>query len=224
MRPLRGRRVRSRESAAQKRARAGEIIDALERAMPEARIQLGYRSDLQLMIAVMLSAQCTDKRVNLVTPALFARYPAAVDFAKADLRELGSRIRSCGLYRSKARNIRAACRELVAKYQGRVPRSRDALVALPGIGNKSAGVIGNHLHGEAAFPVDTHVGRLALRMNLTREENPDAVERDLRALLPSSRWARAHQLLIWHGRLVCHARRPRCESCVVAGLCPRRGL
>jgi endonuclease III len=192
--------------------------------MPEARIQLEYGSDLQLMIAVILSAQCTDKRVNLITPALFARYPDAEAFAKADLRELGKLIRSCGLYRSKARNIRAACRLLVERHAGRVPRTRAALTSLPGVGNKSAGVIGIHLQGEPAFPVDTHVARLSYRMGLTREKHPDRIERDLRGLLPSERWGRAHQLLVWHGRRVCHARSPRCEACVVASLCPRRGV
>jgi endonuclease III len=192
--------------------------------MPEARIQLDYRSDLELMLAVILSAQCTDKRVNLVTPALFARYPSAEALAKADLRSLGALIRTCGLYRSKARNIRAACRMLVEQHGGRVPKTREDLTALPGVGNKSAGVISIHLQGEPAFPVDTHVGRLAYRMGFTKETNPDRVERDLRALFPRHRWGRGHQLLVWHGRRVCHARLPACDQCVVAVWCPRRGV
>lgn len=192
--------------------------------MPSARIQLDYRSDVELLVAVILSAQCTDRRVNQVTPALFERYPTAAAFAAADLGALGRMVRTCGLYRSKARNIRAACRAVVARYAGRIPARRADLVTLPGVGNKSAGVIALHLSGEPAFPVDTHVGRLARRMGLTRERDPDRVERDLCSLLPAERWGRAHQLLVWHGRRVCHARAPACDACGVAALCPRCGV
>ena len=192
--------------------------------MPGAKIQLDYQSDLELMVAVILSAQCTDQRVNRVTPALFARYPDARALADADLRVLGAIVRSCGLYRSKARNIRSSARIIVQRFGGRVPTRRDELISLPGVGNKSAGVIGNHLSGDPSFPVDTHVGRLARRMGLTRETNPDRVERDLRGLLPSRVWAHAHQLLVWHGRRVCHSGSPECEHCVLVRVCPRVGV
>jgi endonuclease-3 len=133
-------------------------------------------------------------------------------------------IRTCGLFRSKARNLIAAGRALVAEHGGEVPITRELLETLPGVGRKTAGVVSNHLGGDSAFPVDTHVGRLAFRMGLTRHTDPDKVELDLRALLPRTSWAQGHQLLIWHGRRVCSARAPACETCPVEDLCPRRGV
>lgn len=213
-----------RESKSARAARAGEILDRLDRQMPEAKIELDYGTPLQLLVAVILSAQCTDRRVNMVTPTLFQRYPDARAFAGAEVKELEGYIRTCGLYRSKARNIIAAAQALVADHAGQVPTSRDALVALPGVGRKTAGVVAIHLGGDPAFPVDTHIKRLARRMGLSKESHPDKVERDLRQLLPPERWAKGHQLLIWHGRRTCFARNPECRRCVVNALCPKLGV
>jgi endonuclease-3 len=203
--------------------RAGQIIDLLDTAMPDAKIELNYSTPLELLVAVVLSAQCTDKRVNLATPALFARYPTAQDYASTTTDALEPYIKSLGLFRNKAKNLIAACTQMVAQG-GQVPASRDDLAKLPGVGPKTAGVVAMHLGTGQAFPVDTHVGRLARRMDLTRQDDPNKVEQDLSKLLPAARWEKAHQLLVWHGRRVCHARSPECGKCVVAHLCPRRDV
>ncbi|HSP78735.1 MAG TPA: endonuclease III [Myxococcaceae bacterium] len=215
----------ARETKADKRQRAAEVMDRLERAMPDVHIELDYRTPLELLVAVILSAQCTDKRVNLVTPALFRRFPDARAYAGSSEEEVAPYIQSCGLYRAKARNLVAAARALVAEHGGEVPRSRALLEQLPGVGRKTAGVVSMHLEGgDFAFPVDTHVKRLAGRLGFTRHEDPDKVEEDLQALLPPGRWKQGHQLLVWHGRRTCLARAPACERCPVAELCPRRGV
>lgn len=213
-----------RESKEARDRRAVEVMDRLAAHMPQAKIELDYRTPLELLVSVILSAQCTDKRVNLVTPALFARYRTAADYAGTTAAELESYIRTCGLYRSKAKNIIAAAKALVAEHGGEVPSSREALKRLAGVGHKTAGVVAIHLGGDAAFPVDTHIKRIAARLGLTKETHPDKVEEDLRELLPSDRWTQAHQLLIWHGRRTCFARSPACERCVVADLCPKVGV
>ena len=213
-----------RESKQEKRRRASAVIKRLDAHMPNAKIELGYRTPLELLISVILSAQCTDKRVNMVTPALFARYPTAQAYAKASPEELESMIKTCGLYRSKAKNIIAAAKALVQDHGGLVPVSRAQLEALPGVGRKTAGVVTIHLGGDAAFPVDTHIRRLSRRLGFTKQTDPDKVERDLMELLPAADWAKAHQLLIWHGRRTCFARSPACERCVVAKLCPKIGV
>jgi endonuclease-3 len=212
-----------RRKSAAEQARAGAIIDALARAMPEARIELNYRTDLELVVAVILSAQCTDKRVNLVTPALFARCRTAQDYASIPLAELEGFIKTCGLFRSKARNLIKLGAALVARGGG-VPRTRAELAELPGVGPKTAGVVAVHLGSDYAFPVDTHVARLAHRMGFSRQTNPNRIEQDLAGLLPPERWGTAHQLLVWHGRRVCQARNPACDRCVVLSLCPQRGV
>ena len=213
-----------RETKEAKRRRAAAVIDRLDAHMPKAKIELDHRSPLELLISVILSAQCTDKRVNLVTPALFARYRTAQAYAAASPDELEALIKTCGLYRSKAKNIIAAALALVEKHGGKVPISRAELEALPGVGHKTAGVVTIHLGGDLAFPVDTHIRRLAYRLGFTRQTEPDEVEIALRDLLPPARWAKAHQLLIWHGRRTCFARAPDCHRCVVARLCPRLGV
>ena len=213
-----------RESKQEKRRRASAVINRLDAHMPNAKIELGYRTPLELLISVILSAQCTDKRVNMVTPALFARYPTAQAYAKASPHELESMIKTCGLYRSKAKNIIAAAQALVQDHGGLVPVSRAQLEALPGVGRKTAGVVTIHLGGDAAFPVDTHIRRLARRLGFTKQTDPDKVELELMELLPATDWAKAHQLLIWHGRRTCFARSPACERCVVAKLCPKIGV
>ncbi len=217
--------VRRNEGLAARRARAGRVVDALRACYPDVRIELQYESEIELLVAVILSAQCTDRRVNLVTPALFRRFPTVTAYAAARPRDLHPYIRSCGLYRAKARNIVAACRALLDRHGGRVPVSRAELNALPGVGAKTAGVVTLHLSGgEPAFPVDTHVGRLARRLGLSGQRSPDAVERDLTELLPPERWGLAHQLLVRHGRRCCAARAPACAICVVRPLCPQVGL
>ena len=215
---------RARQPGEAERARAVEILDRLGAAMPDARIELRFGDELQLLVSVMLSAQSTDAGVNRATPALFRAFPDAAAYAAADPEALWPFIRKLGLFRNKARAIVAAARVLVAEHGGRVPRTRAALEALPGVGKKTAGVVLVHLGAEPAFPVDTHVGRLARRLGLTREEDPDRVEEALRALVPVERWAQGHQLLVWHGRRCCAARAPACQRCPVEPLCPRRGV
>jgi len=199
-------------------------MERLHGEMPEATIELDHTNPLELLVAVILSAQCTDRRVNMVTPALFKDFPDAQAYARATPEQLETYLKTLGLFRAKARNLSKLGAELVAKYGGEVPLARAELAELPGVGLKTAGVVSMHLGGERAFPVDTHVGRLARRMGLTRELAPDAVERDLRRLLPSESWMQGHQLLVWHGRRTCFARAPACERCVVADLCPKVGV
>lgn len=216
----RAHRKPSRPPSRAERARTVEILDRLEQAYPQAGIQLDHGDEIQLMVSVILSAQCTDARVNLITPGLFQRYPDVGAFAAAAPDELAEQIRSCGLFRAKAANIVAAAGQIVADHGGRVPRTREALMSLPGIGRKSANVILSNAFGEPAFAVDTHVGRLARRLGLSEARSPDAVERDATARIPRERWSRAHHLLIWHGRQCCYSRKPACERCTLASLCP----
>jgi endonuclease-3 len=214
----------ARELKEARAARFSKIVDRLEAAMPEAKIALDYGDELQLLVSVMLSAQSTDAVVNTVTPALFARHPTAAHYARSTPARLGAMIKRVGLWRSKAKNLHAAMTQIQREHGGKIPRSREALRELPGVGWKTAGVVVNHAFGTPAFPVDTHVGRVARRLGLTRQEDPDKVERDLTALLPPERWGRGHQLLVWHGRRTCESRKPHCSRCSVADLCPRRGV
>jgi endonuclease-3 len=192
--------------------------------MPDVRIALHFEDDVQLLVSVILSAQSTDVGVNRVTPALFARFPDAAAYAAAAPEDLWPHVRSLGLYRNKAKAIVAAMQAIVGEHGGRVPRTREALEALPGVGPKTAGVVLVHLGAAHAFPVDTHVGRVARRLCLSREADPSKVERDLRALVPEARWGEGHQLLVWHGRRTCLARAPACSRCVLDDLCPKRGV
>lgn len=214
----------ARRPSERERARAAEAVDRLERAMPEARIALAFQDDLQLLVSVILSAQSTDARVNLVSPALFARFPDAAAYAAAEPEALWPYLRTLGLFRGKAKAIVGAMRAIAAVHGGRVPRERVALEALPGVGRKTAGVVLLHLGAGEAFPVDTHVGRVARRLGFTRERDPGKVEDRLQLLLPRERWGQAHQLMVWHGRRTCHARRPECERCVLDDLCPKIGV
>jgi len=213
-----------RESKEAKSARARRIVDELDAAMPEARIALEYQDELQLLVAVMLSAQATDAVVNTVTPDLFAKYRTAEDYARAKVPELERAIRRIGLFRNKARNLHAAMQRIAREHEGKLPRTREELYELPGVGWKTAGVVVNHAFGTPALPVDTHVGRVSRRLGLTKKEDPDKVEAELSALLPPERCGRAHQLFIWHGRRTCIARTPHCSRCVVAQECPRIGV
>jgi endonuclease-3 len=220
--PPRRRAIRAPAEA--KRARAREIVDRLEEAMPDVRIALEFRDDVELLVSVILSAQSTDVGVNRATPALFARFPDAAAYAAAAPEELWPYIRSLGLYRNKAKAIVAAMGVIASEHAGRVPRTREGLEALPGVGGKTAGVVLVHLGAAPAFPVDTHVGRVSRRLDLSRETDPSKIERDLRALLPEERWAKGHQLFVWHGRRTCKALAPACSRCAVDALCPKRGV
>ena len=214
----------ARRPPERERARAGAVVDRLERSMPEARIALQFHDDVQLLVSVVLSAQSTDARVNLISPALFARFPDATAYARAEPEDLWPFVRSVGLFRAKAKAIVGAMRAIAAEHGGRVPRDRAALEALPGVGRKTAGVVLLHLGADEAFPVDTHVGRVARRLGFTRERDPGKVEDRLMLLLPRERWGRAHQLFVWHGRRTCFARNPACERCVLDDLCPKVGV
>jgi endonuclease-3 len=207
-----------------RRSHARRIARGLAKLYPDAFCALHHEGPLQLLIATILSAQCTDVRVNLVTPALFARYPDAAAFAAADLAELETAIHSTGFYRNKARNIIACCRALIDKHAGQVPATMEELVPLAGVGRKTANVVLGNAFGEPAITVDTHVGRLSRRMGLTVEEAPEKVERDLMRLIPKKEWMMFSHRMIFHGRQVCHARKPSCQTCILAKVCPKVGV
>jgi endonuclease III len=206
------------------RSRAGRIVRRLARAYPDAHCALVFRNPLELLVATILSAQCTDSRINRLTPALFARYPDAAAFANADRKELERLIKPTGFFRNKARNILLCCKQLVERHGGQVPATMKELVQLTGIGRKTANVILGNAFATPGIPVDTHVGRLSRRLGLTSHTNPVKVERDLMALVPKKHWSLFAHRMIFHGRQVCRARKPRCEACPLAGLCPRDGV
>ena len=201
--------------------RAGELLDRLAADHPDARIALDFTTSLELLVATILSAQCTDARVNLVTPALFARCRTAADYVALPPAELERLIRPTGFFRNKARAIREACMSLVERHDGEVPETLDELVRLHGVGRKTAAVVSSNAFGRRdGIAVDTHVGRVSRRLALTRHTDPVKVERALMRLYPRHRWLEVSDVLIFHGRRVCDARRPRCEVCVVAEMCP----
>jgi endonuclease-3 len=204
--------------------RARRIVRLLAKAYPDAHCALCYEDALQLLIATILSAQCTDARVNMVTPALFARYPDARSFGTANPSELEELIRSTGFFRNKARNIIACCRALVEQHGGEVPATMEELVPLPGIGRKTANVILGNAFGVPGITVDTHVARLSYRLGLTTQTDPVKIERDLMRLIPRKEWTMFSHRLIFHGRQVCFARKPLCEQCVLLQVCPRVGV
>ncbi len=200
------------------------MLDRIDAFLGGVRISLRERSAFELLVSVVLSAQCTDARVDQVTPALFARYPTPADMARAEPRELEGLIRPCGLFRTKARSLISTAAALVERHGGEVPIRRAALEELPGVGHKTAGVVAMHLGGDAAFPVDTHILRLAHRLGFSQRARPGEVEEDLRELWPQSQWLRGHHALILFGRRACTARHPACGACVVSRLCPRVGV
>ena len=206
------------------RSRTREIIRRLKDIYPDARCSLTHEDPLQLLIATILSAQCTDVRVNMVTPVLFERFPAAADFADAPLEELEDLIRSTGFFRNKARNIQGCCRALLDRHGGQVPRSLDELVALDGVGRKTANVVLGNAFGIAeGVVVDTHVRRISNRLGLTRRQDPVKIEQDLIGLVPKGDWVDLPHLFIHHGRAICSARAPDCDACGVGALCPSQG-
>jgi len=219
-RPRRGRSLRS-ETTAERKARTRTIVARLSREFPAAKCALDHSDPLELLVATILSAQCTDSRVNLVTPALFAKYRTADAYATADPRVFEREIQSTGFFRNKTKSILGMAQALVERHNGRVPATMDALVALPGVGRKTANVVlGNAFGKNEGVVVDTHVQRISRLLGLTRQTSPEKIERDLMALVPQSRWTVFSHLVILHGRKTCVARRPRCESCRISDLCP----
>ncbi|HEX7078238.1 MAG TPA: endonuclease III [Candidatus Eisenbacteria bacterium] len=201
------------------------LIERLKAAYPEARCALEHSDPYQLLVATILSAQCTDARVNQVTPGLFARFPDARAMSGASQEELEAIIRSTGFYRNKAKSIRGASTRLVDAFGGRVPRTMEDLLTLPGVARKTANVVLGTGYGLAeGVVVDTHVERLSRRLGLSKGKNPEEVERDLMRLVPREEWILLSHLLIFHGRRICDARKPRCEACPVAGLCPSAAI
>jgi endonuclease III len=210
-----------REGVEARRRRAAVILERLKARYPDAHCELDHANAYQLLAATILSAQCTDARVNMVTPVLFTRYPDAHALAGADLADVEAIIRSTGFYRNKAKSLVGMARAVVARHGGEIPRTMDELRVLPGVGRKTANVIlGNAFGLNEGVTVDTHVGRLARLLRLTRHDDPEKVEQDLMALFPREDWALLSHLLIFHGRRTCIARRPRCGECVLADLCP----
>jgi endonuclease-3 len=206
------------------RHRAFRIQKALAELYPDAHCALHYADPLQLLVATILSAQCTDERVNKVTPTLFSRFPDAEAYASADVGELERMIQSTGFFRNKARNIRACCRILVKKHGGQVPQTMEELVPLPGVGRKTANVILGNAFEIPGIPVDTHVGRLSRRMGLSEHDDPVKVESDLMELIPKDEWTMFGHRMIFHGRQVCQARKPKCDACVLKKICPMIGV
>jgi endonuclease-3 len=205
------------------RAQSDRIFSALKQTTPVPRVELRHRTALQLLIATILSAQCTDQRVNQVTPALFRRYRTAGDYANADPAELERLIKSTGFFKSKAKNIIGCCRTLIKDFAGHVPDTMEALVTLPGVGRKTANVVlGNHF-GKPALVVDTHVIRVSQRLGLSASDDPERIEEDLQRLMPPDEWTIGSQRILLHGRYVCLARKPKCQDCGIYTLCRWKG-
>src|ERR1700730_3851060 len=214
-----------RETFEQKKRRAAAVFRRLKAVYPDAKCALDHRTPLELLVATILPAQCTDARVNMVTPHLFAKYKTAADYARSPRGVLEREIRSTGFFNAKARSIRAACAAIAAEHGGRVPDTMEALLPLPGVGRKTANVVlGNAFGKDEGFVVDTHVARLSRRLGFTREADPVKIELDLNALVPKGRRTLGAHLLIFHGRRICTARKPLCGECPVNPLCPKIGV
>ena len=210
---------------AERRRRAVDILDRLAAQHPDAAIELHYSTPLELLVATILSAQCTDQRVNQVTRTLFRRCRTPEDYLALPEAELEDLIRPTGFFRQKTAAIRGCCRAILERFDGQVPQTTRQLVTLPGVGRKTAAVVASNAFGRReGIAVDTHVGRVARRLRLTRQHDPDKVERVLMALYPRDRWLEVTDVLIFHGRRVCFARRPRCEGCAVADVCPSAAI
>ena len=210
-----------RESLPDRQARTARIIALLRRAYPGAHCELNFTNPLELLVATILSAQCTDRRVNIVTSELFKKFRSAADYANAPVPQIEDCIKTAGFYRNKARNIQACCRKLVEKHGGEVPRTMEELIHLDGVGRKTANVVlGHAFDTNVGVVVDTHVGRLSNRLGLTKETNPEKVEKELMKLVPREQWTLFSHWLIWHGRRRCMARKPDCAACEIRELCP----
>src|ERR1700719_2732382 len=213
-----------RESREQLKARAARISKSLAKLYPEARISLDFKTPWQCLAATILSAQCTDERVNQVTPALFAKYPDPAAMAAADARDVERMIISTGFFRQKTKSLMAAAQDIVERFGNKLPDTMEDLVTLRGVGRKTANVVLGHVYGKPGLVVDTHVRRLSFRLGLTKSSEPEIIEQDLCAILPSSDWTSFSMRLILHGRQVCEARAPRCGECALLTDCPQVGV
>ena len=213
-----------KESKEVRKKRAKLIYKKLTKSYPNVRCELNFRNPLQLLIATVLSAQCTDKRVNLVTKELFKRYRTVDDFADANIRELQRIIKSTGFFRAKAKNIKGLSRQIRSDFHGKVPKTLEELIKLPGVGRKTGNVVLGHAFGIPGITVDTHFGRLSRRFGWTKQIDPVKVEFEVMELIPRKEWTNLSQRLIWHGRRVCFARKPACGACSIKSLCPSVGI
>jgi len=204
--------------------RAVKALDIFEKDYPEARVTLDFKDPLQLLIATILAAQCTDERVNRVTKGLFKKYRRAADFAAADLRTLEEEIRPTGFYHNKAKSILACCQMIVDRFSGQVPRTLEELTSLSGVGRKTANIILGNAYGQQAIAVDTHVKRVTHRLGWAQPDDPDKIEFELMKVIPRERWTMACHQLVFHGRKVCKAKNPQCPTCPVNHLCPKIGV
>jgi endonuclease-3 len=213
--------LKTREINNNDKNRTLKIIELLEKEHRDARIALNYTNPLELLIATILSAQCTDERVNIVTKTLFKKYRNVEDYAKADLKQLEQDVRPTGFYRNKAKNIKKCCQMIVEKFSSHIPKTMEEILELPGVARKTANIVLSHAYGVVeGIAVDTHVRRLSQRLKLTENDDPDKIEQDLMELVPKDKWMRLTELLIFHGRKICTAKKPKCESCVISKLCP----
>ncbi|NWF86712.1 endonuclease III [Candidatus Bathyarchaeota archaeon] len=204
-----------------KKTKVLNIIELLETEHPDAKVALHYSNPLELLIATILSAQCTDERVNIVTKTLFKKYQTTQDYVKADVKELENDIRSTGFYRNKTKNIKKCCQMLIEKFNSQVPRTMEEMLELPGVARKTANIVFSNAYGVIeGIAVDTHVRRLAQRLGLTENEDPNRIEEDLMQIIPKDKWIRITDLLIFHGRRVCTAKKPNCSGCVLNKICP----
>jgi endonuclease-3 len=213
-----------RKSLPEKKVRAKAIYRQLTKSYPNVRCELDYNSAFQLLVATVLSAQCTDKRVNQTTPALFKKYPNPKKMAKADLKDIQRLVKSTGFFRAKAKNIKGLSNKIMEEFDGDVPSNLDDLITLPGVGRKTANVVLGHAFGIPGITVDTHFGRLSRRFGWSKQNDPVKVEFEVGELIPEKEWTNLSQRMIWHGRRVCHSRKPACGACPLAKLCPSYGI
>jgi len=213
--------VKKPEVHLEPKARALKVIELLEKEHADAKIALHHSNPLELLVATILSAQATDEQINKITPSLFVKYMTAEDFANADLKELEQQIKSSGFYHNKAKNIKNCCKMLVERYNGKVPKTMDELTELPGVARKTANIVLANAYGVVeGIAVDTHVRRLAQRLGLSEYDDPEKIEKDLMRLVPRHKWTRITDLLIFHGRRICTAKKPNCAVCVLNKICP----
>jgi endonuclease-3 len=213
-----------RESLPEKKVRAKVIYRQLSKNYPNVRCELDYKNAFQLLVATVLSAQCTDKRVNQTTPALFKKYPNPQKMAKADAKDIQNLVKSTGFFRAKAKNIKGLSNKIMEEFDGKVPSNLKDLITLPGVGRKTANVVLGHAFGIPGITVDTHFGRLSRRFGWSKQNNPVKVEFEVGELIPEKEWTNLSQRMIWHGRRVCHSRKPACGACALAKLCPSYGI
>jgi len=213
-----------RESLPEKKVRAKVIYRQLSKNYPNVRCELDYKNAFQLLVATVLSAQCTDKRVNQTTPALFKKYSNPQKMGKADLRDIQKLVKSTGFFRAKAKNIKGLSNKIMEEFDGKVPSNLEDLITLPGVGRKTANVVLGHAFGIPGITVDTHFGRLSRRFGWSKQNNPVKVEFEVGELIPQKEWTNLSQRMIWHGRRVCHSRKPACGACALAKLCPSYGI